>query len=181
MYFPRNTALYLLTLLPTLSTTYRLTITLPPSPQQPTYNPSHLPASTHATLYKHAHTLQAPLTRRNTFEFHDLPEGSWLLTIYSRDWTFQPGRVDVNGSVEAVGVDGRQEGKRKVDAWQTFWGNEWGNKGEWWGGGVVGGGAGGAGGTGHGGEEVQDVRIEVRPRVRREYYTERAGCEFSPA
>ncbi|KAL9086654.1 MAG: hypothetical protein Q9159_004063 [Coniocarpon cinnabarinum] len=143
-----------------------LRVYLPPVPAFPSYNPSLLPASTSATIFKHGTTVNTPLTRRNSFEYPDLEAGSYLLTLTTRDWTYSPMRVDVNvTSDQASGKTLAQ-----TDVWQTFWGNEWGNKGEYRGGGKV---------------EVADekvqpsvdpqvVLVEGRPISKKEYYMDRS-------
>lgn len=89
-----------------------LTVSLPAKP-----NPFLLPPSTHATLSSLHKRLDAPLTAVNTFSFHNVSADSYLLDVHCATDTFQPLRVD-------VGEDGA------VKAWETFRGNEWGNKGE---------------------------------------------------
>ncbi|KAL2802884.1 hypothetical protein BJX63DRAFT_413588 [Aspergillus granulosus] len=115
---------------PTLSST--LKITIPPSTHLP--NPHSLPADTHATLTSAAlkAPLKAPLTSSGTFVFPSFPastasenkisqkddiSGSYLLDIRSSEYVFAPLRVDVDSSGFVVGV------------WETFRGNEWGNRG----------------------------------------------------
>ena len=68
-------------------------------------------------------------------------------------------RVDVSVSPE----DG--EGKKRVDIWQTFRGNEWDNKGEKLGGGTL----------GQGG-----VKVNVGVLAERKFYEVRQGCELFP-
>lgn len=89
-----------------------LTVSLPAKP-----NPFLLPPSTHATLSSLHKRLDAPLTAVNTFSFHNVSADSYLLDVHCATDTFQPLRVD-------VGEDGA------VKVWETFRGNEWGNKGE---------------------------------------------------
>ncbi|CEN60150.1 hypothetical protein ASPCAL02591 [Aspergillus calidoustus] len=115
---------------PTLS--QKLTITITPSTHLP--NPHALPADTHATLTSAALSapLKAPLTSSATFVFPSLNSstaseykiphkddisGSYLLDIRSSEYVFAPLRVDVDASGFVVGV------------WETFRGNEWGNRG----------------------------------------------------
>ena len=150
-----------------LTSAWVLRAHLPPVPQLPEYNPSSLASSTTANLFKLGTTLSAPLNRRNTFEFSDLESGSYLLTVISHDYTFSPLRVDVNATQTNPG------GKpaTRVDAWQTFWGNEWGNKGEYRGGGL----------PDVTEEKVQPavdphvVNVEARPVAKKEYYMERSA------
>jgi hypothetical protein len=126
-------------------------------------NPSTLPPSTHATLFRLDNTLSTSITRRNTFDFPDVSPGSYLFTIQCRDFTFAPLRVDVTA------VAG-QKGSENVEVWQTFWGNEWGNKGENRGVGVWTIGEGGKPMTG-------PVVIETKPDYEKQYYEERQGCK----
>ncbi|KAL7808871.1 hypothetical protein V8C26DRAFT_423315 [Trichoderma gracile] len=93
-----------------------LSISLPPKP-----NPFLLPSSTHATLSSLHKRLSAPLSAVNTFDFHNVSADSYLLDVHCPTDTFLPLRVDVD-----VGADGEV----KVQAWETYRGNEWGNKGE---------------------------------------------------
>lgn len=89
-----------------------LSVALPPKP-----NPFLLPSSTHATLSSLHKRLSAPLSAVNTFDFHNVSADSYLLDVHCPTDNFLPLRVD-------VGPDG------EVRAWETYRGNEWGNKGE---------------------------------------------------
>ncbi|CAO2648558.1 Nn.00g078250.m01.CDS01 [Neocucurbitaria sp. VM-36] len=120
-------------------------------------NPSTLPSTTHATLQSSGPLLNAYLTRSNTFNFNNISSGSYLATIHCRDYAFEPLRIDV-GVDEAV--DGSEDKKEVIKAWQTFLGNEWDNKGE----------SRGEGGNG--------LVVEVRPVTMKYFYQERQG--FSP-
>ncbi|KAF1833936.1 hypothetical protein BDW02DRAFT_569573 [Decorospora gaudefroyi] len=120
-------------------------------------NPSTLPSTTHATLQASGPPLDAYLTRSNTFNFNNVSAGSYLATVHCRDYAFEPLRIDV-GVEEAV--EGSGEQKDMIKAWQTFFGNEWDNKGE----------SRGEGGNG--------LVIDARPVVAKYYYQERQG--FSP-
>lgn len=101
------------TVLATLQTVLALDITLH-LPHKP--NPNSLPATTHATLSS-LHTYHsAPLSTANTFIFHNVSAESYLLDIHCATDVFQPIRVD-------VGADW-------IQAWETFRGGDWGNKGE---------------------------------------------------
>ncbi|PTB63827.1 hypothetical protein BBK36DRAFT_1132469 [Trichoderma citrinoviride] len=97
-----------------LTSALTLSVSLPPKP-----NPFLLPSSTHATLSSLHKRLSAPLSAVNTFDFHNLSAeaDSYLLDVHCPTDTFLPLRVD-------VGPDG------EVKAWETYRGNEWGNKGE---------------------------------------------------
>ncbi|KAJ4347847.1 uncharacterized protein N0V89_009217 [Didymosphaeria variabile] len=126
-------------------------------PNTPLVNPSSLPSSTHATLQSSGPPLDAYITRSNSFNFNNVSVGSYLATIHSRDYAFEPLRIDV--TLEEA-VEGSGDKREKVHAWQTFIGNEWDNKGE----------PRGEGGNG--------LVIEVPPKAPKEYFQERAG--FSP-
>lgn len=164
---PRSTKhlLLLLTTLLALPLTHAayLTFNLPSSPLLP--NPASLPPSTHATLFRHNTTLTAPLTRYNTFDFRAVTPGSYLFTVQCRDLVFAPLRVDV---APAAGIPevGAGVSSESVEVFQTFWGNEWGNKGERRARGVSKQGAGG-------------VVVEVWPERVKDYYQERSGCTYT--
>lgn len=97
-----------------------LTVSIPASQHLP--NPSALPPSTHAILLGPPGIRYDALLRRdNTFLFPELPSASYLLTVHSRDYFFAPLRVDV--------TPGGEEESQSIEAWQTFRGNEWSNKG----------------------------------------------------
>lgn len=132
----------------------RLTLLIP---NTAVVNPSSLPSTTHATLQSSGAPLDAYITRSNSFNFNNISVGSYLATIHSRDYVFEPLRIDV--TLEEA-VEGSGEKRERVQAWQTFFGNEWDNKGE----------SRGDGGNG--------LVIEVHPRASKQYYQERAGCRF---
>jgi hypothetical protein len=134
-----------------LTTAARLTINIPPnSPALP--NPATLPASTHATLIgAPGIKFSAPLRRDNTFVFDSLPESSYLLAIHSRDHFFQPYRVDVGHS------EGSDTAQEIVHVWQTFRGNEWGNKGPYL------------------GSAQGQLRVDIRPAAQKDFYQSRGG------
>lgn len=123
-------------------------------------NPSTLPSTTHATLQSSGPPVLAHLTRANTFTFHNVSAGSYLATVRCRDYAFEPLRIDV--SVEEA-VEGSDDKREVIRAWQTFIGNEWDNKGE----------SRGEGGNG--------LVVEVKPLAPKFYYQERSGCEQSLA
>ena len=138
-----------------LTSAARLTLTIPST--HLLQNPSLLPPTTHATLQSSGAPYSAPLSRANTFVFSNLTAGSYLATVHCRDFAFEPLRVDV--TVEGDGKGSEQE---KVVVWQTFLGNEWGNKGE------------------KRGEGPSGVVAEVWPIGAKEYYEVRGGCEYIP-
>lgn len=157
MHFP-----LLLSLLLPLAECTRLRILVPSTPSLS--NPSALPPSTVASLTTTAHLLHAPLRADNTFDFRNVSAGSYLLDVHSHTHDFAPLRVDVHHSP----VKGEEQ---EVQAWSTFRGNEWGNKGEKY--------------------DVTEVKPEdgsgevvwmfaVRAKGKREYFVERQGCEYSP-
>lgn len=127
MHLMNPLSLLLLLITPALSD---LTLTIPPSPLLP--NPHSLPADTHATLTSTtlAKPMKAPLTRSATFVFsgvasseykisqRDDLSGSYLLDIRSSEYVFTPLRVDLDERGYVKGV------------WETFRGNEWGNRGD---------------------------------------------------
>ncbi|KHN98227.1 uncharacterized protein MAM_03988 [Metarhizium album ARSEF 1941] len=96
--------------------TASITLYLPPAP-----NPFTLPASTRATLTTLGAAFAAPLSAVNTFVFHNVTPGSYLADIHCKTDAFRPLRIDV-----ALDADGKQT----LRAWDTFRGNEWGNRGE---------------------------------------------------
>ncbi|KAL5117077.1 hypothetical protein ACEQ8H_005036 [Pleosporales sp. CAS-2024a] len=91
------------------------------------FNPSTLPSNTHATLQSSGDPLDAFLTRSNTFHFANVSQGSYLATVHCRDYVLEPLRIDVR--LEEA-VEGSGEKREVIQAWQTFLGNEWDNKGE---------------------------------------------------
>ncbi|KAI0137352.1 hypothetical protein BJ170DRAFT_605516 [Xylariales sp. AK1849] len=128
----RLTLAALLSALPTClsltTTTTSLTLQIPPSPILP--NPNVLPPSTHATLTTLYTTYSAPITVANAFVFHNVTPGSYLADVHCASYGFAPLRVDVSSVEDGAGVaDGDVAGVR-VQAWETFRGNDWANKGE---------------------------------------------------
>ena len=141
--------------IPLLATAARVTITIPSTPLL--QNPSTLPPSTSASLQSQGAPQISSITRANTFVFDNVSAGSYLLTVYCRDYIFEPLRVDVTTSKSESGL------KEEVKAWQTFRGNEWDNLGEM---------------RGEGGSNAV---LEVRPLGAKEYYQERSSCEYHPS
>lgn len=131
-----------------LSTAARLTVSIPSSQLLP--NPQTLPSSSHAVLLGPPGVRYDALMRRDdTFVFPDVPDASYLLTIHSRDYFFPPLRVDVTQK--------EGESTQTVEAWQTFRGNEWSNKGPSY-------------GTGK-----EDLTVAVRPLGQKDFYQTRGG------
>ena len=124
-----------------------LTVNLVSSPALA--NPSTLPPSTHAILLgPPGISYDASIRKDNTFEFTELERATYLLTIHSRDHIFPQLRVDVSASEDQTTSD-------SVEAWQTFLGNEWSNKGPSY---------------GHGSGKVT---IEVRAVAAKQFYQDR--------
>ncbi|KAF2672059.1 hypothetical protein BT63DRAFT_186870 [Microthyrium microscopicum] len=138
----KNSALLILAL-PLLVSSVRIQIDVPAT--HILANPATLPSDTKAVLSSNGSPLIAPISRHNNFVFADVPPGSHLLSVYSRDVTFENLRIDVEPSGE-------------VASWQTYRGNEWTNTGEQ-----------------RGGCEAADTQanIQVRAVAKREYYYDR--------
>jgi hypothetical protein len=85
--------------------------------------------------------------------FADVPAGSHLLSVYTRDVIFENLRIDVSDA----GV---------VQSWQTFRGNEWNNKGE-------------VRGSGDAGDAI--AVVQVRAVAKKEYYQLRPSCKRAPS
>lgn len=127
-----------------------LTVSIAPSPQFP--NPATLSSSTHALLLGPAGTsYDVPIRRNSAFVFPDLDAASYLLTIHSRDYFFPPLRIDVTTASEGG------EETASINAWQTFRGNEWSNKGPSY-------------GTGKG-----ELTVQVTASGQKDYYQPRGG------
>lgn len=160
---------------PSIATT--LTLRVPPSPPL-LPNPHALPASTRATLTTLGKpVLAAPLSVANTFVFRNVTPGSYLLDVHCATHAFAPLRVDVFRDVDGGGGGGGEGAGQppvlRAAAWETFRGNDWGNKGE----------AvtpvtvplGGEDGEGEGVQEVLDVRVAGV----KGYFMERSKCMFA--
>lgn len=126
-------------LLPLLAGLLPLTSASPPSegtivtfyvkPSSNVPNPrAALPASTHATLTTAGKaTRTAYIDVLNGFVFRNVSAGSYLVDFHCRSHGFVPLRLDVR--FPPGGEEG-QEGVVKLEAWETFRGNDWDNKGE---------------------------------------------------
>jgi len=79
---------------------------------------SSIPPSTSVSLSRLGEAYSTHVLRDGKFLFRNVSAGSYLLGVHCREFTFAPLRVDVD---EADG---------QVEAWQTFRGNEWDNRGE---------------------------------------------------
>lgn len=73
--------------------------------------------------------------------------------MQARDHTFPPLRVDVTSQQEGAGAG------EKAEVYQTFWGNEWGNKGEYRGGGAG------------------EATIQIQAESVKNFYQERQGFD----
>ncbi|KZZ96857.1 hypothetical protein AAL_04086 [Moelleriella libera RCEF 2490] len=120
-----------------------ITLSLPPAP-----NPFALAPGTHATLSALGARYSAPLSSLNTFVFRNVSPGSYLADVHCPSDAFRPLRIDVD-------ADGR------VHAWDTYRGNDWGNKGEV------------ASKTSSNNAAAQDVVVEVKSLGKKLYYMER--------
>lgn len=150
------TASILLGFMASIANAAQLTVVVPQSPPL-LANPATLPPSTHATLTGAPGVhYSARITPQNAMTFKNVTQGSYLLDIYTRDYTFPPCRVDVS-MTEAGADDSAPE--EVVEVWQTFRGNEWSNKGPKF------------------GEGKQQLAVELRPVARREFYQQRGGCK----
>ena len=97
----------------TLAVAADITLYLPPKP-----NPFTLPATTHATPPSLHPPPPAPPPAVNTFDNRNVTEGeSYLADIYCPGHAYHPLRVDIGPAGE-------------VSVWETYRGNDWGNKGE---------------------------------------------------
>ncbi|KAK3321060.1 hypothetical protein B0T19DRAFT_431379 [Cercophora scortea] len=115
-----SSALLALALAQTTGTTTTITLRIPATHALP--NPNSLPPSTSATLTSLGHSLSAPLSTSNTFVFHNVSSGSYLVDVHCASLAFIPLRLDVDVDAAAGGM--------KTAAWETYRGNGWDNKGE---------------------------------------------------
>lgn len=139
-----------------------LTLWIPSSQQLPAAHV--LPASTHATLTALGASYRAPLSTAASFVFRNVTPGSYLADVHCRDYAFAPLRVDVVAlEAESGGKEGKKGERVVVKAWETYRGNDWGNKGQE--------------ATRSGGE---DGGFAVRVLGYKEYFTERGACEYFP-
>lgn len=138
--------------------TTSITLHIPPSPILP--NPRTLPPSTHATLTSlGADVPAAYLTPANTFAFRNVSAGSYLLDVHSGSHAFAPLRVDVlpvvAGKHEAAAAPAVA---LKVQAWETYRGHDWDNKGP--------------------AVAVEGGKLEVRVLGQKAFFMERSTCEY---
>jgi hypothetical protein len=142
-----SSVLFLSALLPFLTAAVRIKVDVPATTFLP--NPAALPSTSSAVLTSKGKPLSVPISRSNTFLFADVPAGSHLLSVYSRDVLFENLRVDVSET-------------GAVQSWQTFRGNEWNNKGE-------------VRGSGDAGDGI--AVLQVRAVAKKEYYQLRPSCK----
>ncbi|TQV91715.1 hypothetical protein V2A60_008649 [Cordyceps javanica] len=107
----------------TTSTT--VTLYLPTTPA-----PLTLAARTHATLTSLGRRLAAPVTDAHTFVFRNVTAGSYLVDVHSPSDGFAPLRIDVDVDGKGKGEGEGEAAAMVVQAWETFRGNDWDNKGE---------------------------------------------------
>ena len=119
-------------------------------------NPFSIPPSTQATLSSLHKSRRAPLSTTNTFVFHNVTAGSYLVDIHCPTSGFQPLRLDVMPPIE----DGPDAGVLSVKVWETFRGNDWDNKGEFV-------------------PLQQDGVYDLRPLGAKDYFVERTKCELA--
>lgn len=129
-----------------------LTLSIPPSTVLP--NPRTLPPATHATLTTLGTAASAYITPDNTFVFPNVSAGSYLVDVHSVGYAFAPLRVDV---VPADAADDKTPAKLRVQAWETYRGNDWDNKGE-----AVG---------------LEGGALRVRVLGQKAFFMERSSCE----
>ncbi|KAK4550792.1 hypothetical protein LTR36_000372 [Oleoguttula mirabilis] len=128
----------------------RLTVSIPSTPPL-LPNPGTLPLSTHAVLVGPPGVrYDVPIRRDSTFVFPDVADASYLLTLHSRDYFFPPLRVDVSKATDA-------SQQQTIQAWQTFRGNEWDNKGPNY-------------GSGKG-----ELQLQLQPSGHKDFYQARGG------
>ena len=77
-------------------------------------------------MWQHT-TYAAPLTVANTFVFGNVTPGSYLADVHCATHAFAPLRIDVVAVPEAAAAEPQPP---LVQAWETFRGNDWNNKGE---------------------------------------------------
>ena len=145
--FQQASQTLLLLALPLLTACATLEIAIAPTLVIP--NPHSLRYTTRAELSSSGPPLTAVINKANKFEFTNVPTGSHLLSIYASNHIFENLRIDVtqNGTVSEY-----------IQAWTTWRGNEWANKGELR------------------GEGSDTAAISVHPVAVKQYYQERAQC-----
>lgn len=139
--------------------TTTVNLVIPPTHILP--NPRSLPPQTHAKLSSFHFDASAYLSTSNTFAFHNVSEGSYMLDVHSPTHVFAPLRVDVLAVVSGAGQTEKDEKtvKLKVSGWETYRGNDWNNKGE---AAVV----------------TNSGALEVKVIGPKNFFMERSGCEW---
>lgn len=112
MRLPSVAAAGLLALVNLAAAATTVTLYLPGTPAPLTLSPR-----THATLTALGRRFSAPVSDAHTFVFRNVTAGSYLVDVHCPTDGFAPLRID-------VGDD------ETVQAWETFRGNDWANKGE---------------------------------------------------
>jgi hypothetical protein len=92
------------------------TLYLPPQPA-----PSSLRPTTHVTLSSLGKQYTATLSAVSTFRFLDVEPGSYLVDVHCQTEAFRPLRLDVGPGSGSEAT---------IEAWETYRGNDWNNKGE---------------------------------------------------
>lgn len=151
MHLPLSAAA--VSLLLTFANAASITLYLPAKP-----NPHTLSLATHATLTSLGTRLSAPLSAVNTFVFHNVSEGSYLADVHCPTDGFMALRVDVSAA--------EADKAPSIQAWETYRGNDWNNKGE-------------ALGARDGSDG--SVGFEVRALGGKTYFMERPKCTYSTA
>ena len=126
-------------------------------------NPSILPPSTTATLTTLGQIYSAHLRTDNAFDFRNVTVGSYLFDVNCHTHSFAPLRVDVHKPATIEKTGGTE--LKEVEAWGTFRGNEWSNKGEF---AAI--------------KEIKEGRkdiytFDVKVQAAKEYLIERQGCK----
>lgn len=100
----------------------------------------------------------------NTFDFRNVTSGSYLLDVHSHTYGFAPLRVDVLEGIKLQEGGNGVVSTSEVQAFGTFRGNEWSNKGE--------------------AVPVKELDgklgvwvFEVKVLGSKEYFIEKSGCE----
>jgi hypothetical protein len=90
-------------------------------------NPYAVPPSTHATLSSFRKTQRTPISLDNSFVFHNVTPGSYLVDIHCATHAFAPLRLDV---LVPSPDDSTAQPALTLKAWETYRGNDWDNKGQ---------------------------------------------------
>lgn len=137
-----------------------LRVSIPASPGLA--NPNTLPPSTTSTLSTLSRTYTSSLRADNSFDFRNVSAGSYLLSVNCASHAFKPLRVDVHPWSDDMGT-------KLVEAWGTWRGNEWDNKGEQEAVTIF---------TPEAGEGEWIYSFEAKAAGEKQYYQERQGCKL---